>query len=102
MNYEVDLFVPRKRVTSCQLYAKWNGQQEQSTELLYSMKLVGAKEPFDFIHSPASKPHACILLIMASVSFNVKVEFYQRICTQQLKLNCGVQANEHSVVNIMV
>ena len=68
MNYEVDQFVPGKRISSCQLYAKLNGQQEQSAELPYSMKLVGAKEPFNFIHSPASKPHACILLIMASVS----------------------------------
>ena len=58
MKYEVDWFVPGKRVPSCQLYIKWNGQQEQSDELLYSIKLVGAKEPFNFflIHSPASTP----------------------------------------------
>ena len=35
MNYEVDQFVPGKRISSCQLYAKLNGQQEQSAELPY-------------------------------------------------------------------
>jgi len=58
MKYDVDWFVPGKRVPSCQLYVKWNGQQKQSDELLYCVKLVGAKEPFDFfyINPTASRP----------------------------------------------
>ena len=56
--FEIDRFVPGKRIPCCQLYVKWNGQQEQSAELLYSVKLLGAKEPsnFFYIHSPASTP----------------------------------------------
>jgi len=50
MKYEVDCFVPGKRVPSCQLYVKRNRQQEQSDELSYSIKLVGAKEPFNFFY----------------------------------------------------
>ena len=66
--YEVDCFAPGKRVPSCQLYIKWNGENEQSNELLYNVQLVGAKEPFNFfwIHSPATTlllgVHVCILL----------------------------------------
>ena len=72
MKYEVDWFVPWKRVPSCQLYIKWNGQQEQSDELLYSIQLVGAKEPFNFflIHSPATTPllgvHVCMIWLWFS------------------------------------
>ena len=58
MKYQVDRFLPGKRVPACQLSVKWSGQQQQSVELMYSMKLVGAKEPFNFffIQSPASTP----------------------------------------------
>ena len=58
MKYQVDRFVPGKRVPACQLSVKWSGQQQQSVELMYSMKLVGAKEPYNFffIQSPASTP----------------------------------------------
>jgi len=54
----VDQFVPGKRVPSCQLYVKQNGQQEQSDELSYRIYLVGAKEPFNFfyIYPTASTP----------------------------------------------
>ena len=50
LKYEVDCFVPGKRVPSCQLYVKRSGQQEQPDELSYSLKLVGAKEPFNFFY----------------------------------------------------
>ena len=32
----------------CQLNVKWIGQQEQPEELMHRVKLLGAKEPFDF------------------------------------------------------
>jgi len=69
VKYEVDWFVPGKRVPSCQLYVKWNGQQEQSDELLYSIKLIGAKEPFNFfyIYPTASTPLPGTCLLSAII-----------------------------------
>ena len=45
---QVDHFVPGSQVPSCQLYVKWTGQQEWPPELLYRVKLLGAKEPNNF------------------------------------------------------
>ena len=58
MKRQVDQFAPGHWVPSCQLYVKWTRKQEQPEELVHRMKLVGAKEPFNFfsIQSPAMSP----------------------------------------------
>ena len=58
MKRQVDQFAPGHWVPSCQLYVKWTRKQEQPEELVHRVKLVGAKEPFNFfsIQSPAMPP----------------------------------------------
>ena len=46
---QVDHFVPDGRVPSCQLHLEWHGQQEQPVELAHRVKLLGAKEPNNWI-----------------------------------------------------
>ena len=45
---QVDHFVPGSQVPSCQLYVEWTRQQEQPVQLMYRVKLLGAKEPNNF------------------------------------------------------
>ena len=46
---QVNNFVPNcEDPNYCQLNVKWIGQQEQPEELMHRVKLLGAKEPFDF------------------------------------------------------
>jgi len=55
MRHQVDHFIPGHWVPSCQLSVEWTREQEQPIKLVHRVKLVGAKEPFNFfsIQSPA-------------------------------------------------
>jgi len=46
--HQVDQFIPGRRVPSCQLDAKWTGQQEQPVQLEHVVELLGVKEPNNF------------------------------------------------------
>ena len=45
---QVDQFAPSCGVPSCHLYVKWTGKCEEPEELVHKVKLLGAKEPFNF------------------------------------------------------
>ena len=70
MRRQVDQFAPGQWVPSCQLSVEWTKEQENPTKLVHRVKLVGAKEPFNFfsIQSPALSPppqgtHLTLLLL---------------------------------------
>ena len=44
---QVDDFKPGCRIPSCQLKVKWTSTEEP-TDLIHTVKLLGAKEPFNF------------------------------------------------------
>jgi len=58
MKRQVDQFAPGHWVPSCQLSVEWTREQEQPIKLVHRVKLVMAKEPFNFfsIQSPAMSP----------------------------------------------
>ena len=56
---QVDQFVPGRQVPSCQLDAKWTGQQ-QPVELVHTVELLGAKAPYNFFFIRIPPPQGCV------------------------------------------
>ena len=63
---QVDHFVPGSQLPSCQLYVEWTGQQERPMQLIYRVKLLGAKEPNNFflIRLPAPQGEHSAVIVM--------------------------------------
>ena len=47
---QVDCFWKGPRIPNCQLSIKWINEKNPPVSMMYRLKLVGAKEPFNFIY----------------------------------------------------
>ena len=69
MKKNVDSYEPNKRIPKCQLVAKFSETKDDITDLIYRVKLIGAREPqneFTIYFSPSIN-NECNLISYISI-----------------------------------